>query len=48
MYRVNTVRKAINRNHWSGGGGDKAKKREGLTERKWMLNNEGGGAVMEA
>ena len=28
MYRVNTVRKAINRNHWSGR--DKAKKREGV------------------
>jgi hypothetical protein len=46
MYRVNTVRKAINRNHWTGR--IRLKRGRGLTERKWMLNNEGGGAVMEA
>jgi hypothetical protein len=33
MYRVNTVRKEINRKHWTGG--DKAKKRE-------RVNSDGG------
>ena len=46
MYRVNTVRKEMNGS--IGQGGIRLKRGRGLTERKWMHNNEGGGAVMEA